>query len=96
MATAGPEALGDAAAKALASGPAWSVGAEIGAVPPSSNDARTYDATSDVPGGGARVTLSARAARAEDAVRAARALGDPSGALAARLGGSTRRRSSAT
>jgi hypothetical protein len=87
LATAGKGSLGDAVASALATGPAWPEGAPVPPEPPLAGDARTYDATGDVPAGGARVTLSARAQGAADAVRAAEALGDPNGALAARLGG---------
>ncbi|MGO9712702.1 MAG: hypothetical protein ACLQBL_27820 [Polyangiaceae bacterium] len=92
MATVGGESLGDAVASALAKGPPWPAGAPLGGdrggrTAASAGDARVYDATGDVPAGGARVTLSARASRAEDTVRAAEALGDAGGALAARLGG---------
>jgi hypothetical protein len=87
MAAAGGEAFGEAVASALATGAAWPEAATIAADAPAAGDARVYDATGDVAGGGAHVTLAARAARAEDAVRAAEVLGDANGALAARLGG---------
>ncbi len=92
MATVGGEALADGAAAALASGPAWPQGAATSAEGgPNASGAprepRVYDATGDVAAGGARVTLATRTRTAEDAVRAANALGDAKGALAARLGG---------
>ena len=87
LATIGGESLGDAVASALGKGPEWPAASTIPAAPPSLPEARAYDATGDVPAGGARVTLTARAPRADDAVRAAGELGDPNGALAARLGG---------
>jgi len=87
MATLGREPLGDAVANALVKGPAWPAAAPIAPEPAPTMEALTYDATGDLAAGGARVTLAARASRADDAVRAAEALGDPNGALAARLGG---------
>jgi hypothetical protein len=87
MATAGSAAVGDAVADALLRGAPWPSATAIASEPRATDEARVYDATSDMTAGGARVTLAARAMRAEDAVRAAAWLGDPGGALAARLGG---------
>ena len=87
MATAGSAVIGDAVADSIARGATWPTAAPVSGDAPAADDARVYDATGDVVAGGARVTLAARAVRAEDAVRAAAQLGDPSGALAARLGG---------
>jgi hypothetical protein len=87
MATAGSAAIGDAVADAIAKGATWPEAAAIETDAKTADDARVYDATGDVPAGAARVTLAANAVRAEDAARAAQDLGDPNGALAARLGG---------
>ena len=88
LGTTGSVAIADAVVSALARGAVWPQAAPLAADASAKNtEARVYDATGEVPGGGARITLSVRTGRAELAVRAADALGDPHGALATRLGG---------
>jgi hypothetical protein len=86
VATAGDEALADAAAGALAGGPAWP-GATTRASNPDAPDGRAvvYDASGEVAPGAARVVVTAWTPTPEQAVAAAPALGDPRGPLASRL-----------
>jgi hypothetical protein len=91
-ATAGDAVIADAAADALARGPQWpeaaprSGRADVPAGAPSA-DARAvvYDASGEIAPGAARVVVTARTARPEQAIAGAPALGDPRGALASRL-----------
>ena len=87
MATAGSSAVGDAVAEAVAHGAPWPAAAPTPSDLPAPVETRVYEATGDLAAGGARVSLAATVVRAEDGVRAAEALGDANGALAARLGG---------
>ncbi|HEY1693154.1 MAG TPA: hypothetical protein VGG39_13390 [Polyangiaceae bacterium] len=87
FATAGGAALADAAARALAEGPAWPDGApatdaEAG---PSDDRAVLYDASGSIAPGAARIVVTARTASPRQAVAAAPALGAPRGPLASRL-----------
>jgi hypothetical protein len=86
FATAGDAALADAAARALAEGPAWSVTAPV-ATRTRHGDARAvvYDASGELPPGAARVVVTARTPTPEQAVAAAPALGDLRGPLPSRL-----------
>jgi hypothetical protein len=88
LGTTGGASIADAVVTALAHGAVWPQGAPFAPDASAKNaDARVYDATGEVAGGGARITLSVRTARAEQAIQAADALGDPHGALVTRLGG---------
>jgi hypothetical protein len=87
IATAGSSAVGDAVAEAIAHGAPWPTAASTPSDLPATVETRVYEATGDLSAGGARVSLAATVPRAEDGVRAAEALGDANGALAARLGG---------
>ena len=87
FATAGDEALAAAVTDALARGPAWPGAATI---PPSNWPAVdappvVYDASSEIPAGGARVVVTARTSSPDRAVTSAPALGAVHGPLASRL-----------
>jgi hypothetical protein len=86
FATAGDAALADAAAGALARGPAWptTTPARSSAAPGAAR-AVLYDASGELAPGAARVVVTARTPTPEQAVAAAPALGDARGPLASRL-----------
>ena len=87
LATAGTASLADAAAATLARGPVWPKGSPVATPPWPTADARAvvYDASGELPPGGARIVLTARTASPERAVAAAPVLGAPRGPLASRL-----------
>ncbi|HEY8042072.1 MAG TPA: hypothetical protein VIF15_19850 [Polyangiaceae bacterium] len=87
IATAGDGAFADQAATALARAPVWPAAAPARTTPGVAADARAvvYDGSGEIAPGGARVVVTARTARPEQAVAAAPALGDPRGPLASRL-----------
>jgi len=73
-------------ATAVTESPAWPAGAAVAPSPPASvEDLRVYDAAIDLPAGAARVSLLLGTPEAEEAVLAARELGDPRGLLVSRL-----------
>lgn len=84
---AGDEALASSVADALGEGPAWPAATPVGIVHHASPDspAATYDASSEIPDGAARVIVVARTASPDQAVGPASVLGDPRGPLASRL-----------
>jgi hypothetical protein len=87
FATAGDEALAAAVQGALASGPAWPAASPVTTSRASQSNASavTYDASSEIPAGAARVIVVARTATPERAVEPATSLGDPRGPLSSRL-----------
>jgi hypothetical protein len=87
FAAVGNAGLGDAAAAALAQGPAWPAASAPTEVPWPAADAPAvvYDASGDVPAAASRVVVTAWTATPERAVAAAASLGDAGGALASRL-----------
>lgn len=88
FASVGSEALGDAAASAIAREAIWPAGAPSTAPPWPTLDARAevYDASAAIPAGSARITLAAHTTSALRALSPAYALGDPRGPLSSRLG----------
>jgi hypothetical protein len=84
---AGDETLAGAVSDALIRGPAWPAGAAVVSSrrPQPASAAVMYDASSELPGGAARVVVVARTATPERAVGPAGTLGDPRGPLASRL-----------
>jgi len=87
LATAGDSSIADATASTLAHAPAWpaSTPIEPSPWPAIGSPASVYDASGEVPPGGARVVVTARTANPVRAVAAAAALGDARGPLASRL-----------
>lgn len=84
IAVAGPSAMGDAVASAIAKGPAWRPGAPPPTVPTRGTgiDAAVYESMPDAP---PTVHTTLDVGTASRAVAAAEALGDPRGPLATRL-----------
>jgi hypothetical protein len=87
IATAGDDALADAAVETLAHAASWPSADPIVVPAWPSPDARpvVYDASGEVPPGAARVVVTVRTAAPERAVAAAAGLGEPRGPLATRL-----------
>lgn len=86
FASAGDATLADAAAAALAQGPAWPATSPArSTATPGDARAVVYDASGELPPGAARVVVTARTPTPEQAVGAAPALGDVRGPLASRL-----------
>ena len=87
FAVAGDDGFASALIDSLARAPAWPRGLARAPEPFSQGDAPlvTYDASSEIPPGGARVVLVARTAAPERAVEPAATLGDVRGPLASRL-----------
>jgi hypothetical protein len=87
VATAGDAALADAVAAALANAPTWPAATPVVASPSPTADAPAivYDASGEIPPGGARIIVTARTNTPEQAVASAPVLGDSRGPLASRL-----------
>jgi hypothetical protein len=96
VATAGTQAIGDAVERELAREAAWPAAGASPREETWDEEVQVYASVEGsapdgeprrAPAGGARVTITARAEHAAQAAQTAELLGDPKGALAARLGG---------
>ncbi len=88
LAVAGPAPLADDVSRGLVRAGVWPNvrAAPQGALPAADAPAAVYDATGDVPAGGARATIAIHMPHAARALAAAAVIGDSRGPLSSRLG----------